>query len=316
MYDREIESSRCISRLRSFFVFSNRFGSPSSLFSMPSGFKLGSWNWNMFPIYNLSSEVGNLFNLRHLNLKGTEIRKLPKSIGKTSQLTNPEPLPNLSEETSERNHESTKLKLQVLSSVKVNDNAMRCVKNLTQLTCLGIEKTKEVDERAWCSSIEKLQHLCHLGIKASSDEEVLRLEALSLPPPQLRRLHLIGKLDKVPHWFRSLNNLRALYLSWSRLAENPLFYIRSLPNLQRLTLVNAYTGDCFYIPKGFLTLKSLILHNFPSLNEMVIEKRGTQGILNLWLFNCMALKTLPHGIEHLTNLQQINLKNVVGIRAP
>ncbi|KAK9267671.1 hypothetical protein L1049_010102 [Liquidambar formosana] len=31
---------------------------------------------------------------------------------------------------------------------------------------------------------------------------------------------------------------------------------------------------------------------------------------NLWCSKCMELKTLPHGIEYLTNLQQIYLADV------
>lgn len=342
-YDGEIESWRCISQLRSFFVFSNKDGSSSSLLSMPSGFRLLSvLDMEYVPICKLPSEVGNLFNLRYLNLKGTGIRKLPKSIGRLHNLQTlnlyqtrvkklPSEIMNLRnlryliscyydlELVDEFHYASctqipsdiTQLQqLQVLHFIKVNDHATKYLKNLTQLTCMGIELTREADERFLCSSIEKLHHLCHLAIKASTDEEVLRLEALSSPPPNLHRLNLIGKLDKVPHWFQSLYNLKALYLSWSRLAENPLRYIRSLPNLQRLTLVNAYTGKRFHFPEGFITLKSLILHNFPCLNEIVIDKGGMSGVQNLWLFNCMALKTLPLGIEHLTNLQHINLKNV------
>ena len=171
-------------------------------------------------------------------------------------------------------------------------------------------KTREVDERALCSSMENLNHLCHLSVMASSEEEVLHMKALSSPPPRLKRLNLIRKLDKFPHWFQSRYQLKALYLSWSRLPEDPLTYIQSLPNLQRLTLVNGYIGRCLHFPQGFLTLKSLILHNFPGLNEIVMENGVVQGFQNLWLFRCMVLETLSQGIEHLTNLQQINLKNV------
>ncbi|PON72474.1 NB-ARC domain, LRR domain containing protein [Parasponia andersonii] len=342
-YDREIESWRCISGLRSFFVFPTQIGSSSSVFSVPFGFRLlRVLDMEYVPIYNLPSDVGNLFNLRYLNLKGTKIQRLPKSIGRLHNLqtlnlyqTRVKKLP--SEITNLRNlryliscyydpelidsfhyascteiaSDTTKLqKLQVLHFVKVNGPVIGCLRNLTQLTCMGIAKTREVDETALCSSIEKLNQLCHLSIMASSEDDILHMEALSSAPPYLRRLNLIGKLEKIPHWFQSLYNLKALYLSWSRLPEDPVTCIQSLPNLQRLTLVNAYTGKCLHFPQGFVNLKSLILHNFPSLNEIIIDKGVMQGIQSLWLFKCMAVQTLPHGIEYLTNLQQISLKNV------
>lgn len=152
--------------------------------------------------------------------------------------------------------------------------------------------------------------LCHLLVMVSKEDEVLHVNAISSPPPHLRRLNLIGMLEKVPLWFHSLQSLTALYLSWSRLNEDPLPYIQSMPKLRRLTLVNAYLGKQLRFLSGFNTLKILILRNLPQLEEIVIEKGVMPNIQNLWHSKCMALKMLPQGIEHLTNLQQVCLANV------
>ncbi|KAF5479383.1 hypothetical protein F2P56_000213 [Juglans regia] len=341
--DKKFESWPCISRLRSFFVFLDTIDSPSSLYSLPSGFRLlRVIDVQYVPIRKLPDEVGNLFNLRNMNLEGTCIQELPKSIGRLRNLQSlnlfqtkvkalPRGICNLQNlrylivchynlelvddfnyingspaPSNVRNLKS----LQVLHFVKVNDAISRHVEKLTQLTCIGIRKEREVDERVLCSSIEKLNRLCHLMLMASSEDEVLHLDALSSPPPNLRRLNLIGKLGKVPPWFFSLQSLKALFLSWSRLPEDPLPYIQSLPNLRRLTLVNAYVGNWLCFRTGFCHLKSLILRNFPQLIGIVIEKGAMQSLENLWFSKCMELKMMPQGIEHLTNVQQISLTSV------
>ena len=86
----------------------------------------------------------------------------------------------------------------------------------------------------------------------TNEEETLQMDELSSPPPNLRKLILTGKLEKVPQWFRSLQSLTHLYLHWSRLEEDLLPHIAALPHLGRLFLVNAYVGEqlCFSI--GFL----------------------------------------------------------------
>ena len=91
----------------------------------------------------------------------------------------------------------------------------------------------------------------------TNEEETLQMDALSSPPPNLRKLFLTGKLEKVPQWFCSLQSLTYLHLHWSRLEEDLLPHIAALPNLGRLVLTNAYVGKqlCFNI--GFLKLTRL-----------------------------------------------------------
>lgn len=337
-------SWRSMSRLRSLFVFPSKIDSPPSVYSLPPGFRLlRVIDVEYVPICKLPDEVGNLFNLRYLNLKGTWIQELPKSIGRLHNLQTlnvyqtkvkalPSGVANLRnlrylivcqynlELVDDFNYvngswapsDMSNLKsLQVLHFVKVNGASARHVEKLTQLTCMGLIKEREVDERVLCSSIEKLSLLSHLALMASSEEEFLHLDSLSSPPPNLRRLNLIGKLGKVPQWFFSLQHLHALFLSWSRLSQDPLPYIESLPSLKRLTLVNAYVGNKLCFCTGFRTLKSLNLRNFPRLNGIVIENGVMPSLENLWISKCMQLQMLPQGIEHLANLQQVTLINVL-----
>ena len=150
-----------------------------------------------------------------------------------------------------------------------------------------------------------------LTIIVTNEEETLRMDALSSPPPNLRRLILTGKLEKVPQWFRSLQSLTYLILRWSRLEEDLLPHIAALSHLGDLTLTNAYVGKQLCFSTGFLKLTSLRIRNFPQLNEIIIEKGVMLNLKSLDIISCMELKTVPKGIEYLQNLQELALASVL-----
>ena len=149
-----------------------------------------------------------------------------------------------------------------------------------------------------------------LSFKGTNEEETLRMDALSSPPPNLQKLLLTGKLEKVPQWFRSLQSLTYLLLHWSRLEEDLLPHIAALPHLGRLTLSNAYVGKQLCFSTGFLKLTRLVICNFPQLNEIIIEKGLMPNLRNLVIDSHMELKTVPKGIEYLQNLQELYLKSI------
>ncbi|KAI8027991.1 Disease resistance protein RPM1 [Camellia lanceoleosa] len=293
------------------------------------------------PIEVLPEELVDLFNLRYLNLKGTRVKELPKSIGRlcnlnTLDITNSkiEVLPAGITELQNLRHlmmihfdfgilddfhlyrgtttpsNICKLKnLQVLAGVEAQADLMKRIKNMTQLKRIGITKVREVDEEDLCTAIQNMSLLRRLSVKVIDEDEYLRMDALSSTPPRyLKKLILVGKLEKVPCWFHSLQNLTFLSLRWSRLAEDPIPYIQALPNLGRLYLCNAYEGGgqlCF--SEGFHKLRILSLWNFPQLNEIIIERGVMPGLQEIFIRKCMQLKILPHGIEYLEDLQELSL---------
>ncbi|XP_028062295.1 disease resistance protein RPM1-like [Camellia sinensis] len=141
------------------------------------------------------------------------------------------------------------------------------------------------------------------------EDEYLRMDALSSAPPRyLNVLILVGKLEKVPCWFHSLQNLSTLLMRWSRLTEDPIPYIQALPNLGRLHLCNAYEGGGqLRFSEGFHKLRILRLWNFPQLNEIIIERGVMTGLQDFHIRTYMQLKILPHGIEYLEDLQELRL---------
>ncbi|KAF8394073.1 hypothetical protein HHK36_020277 [Tetracentron sinense] len=253
---KNIQLCTSLSQLRSLFVF------VKDMTALPSGFRLLRVLYlEEVPIDKLPDELVDLFNLRYLNLRGTQIKELPKSLGRLRNLetldirnTNVESLPSgivklqrLRNLITYRSAVPTtfnffkgtqaptdlwKLKnLQVLLSIEANGEIVKQVGNMTQLTKFGITNVREGDQIELCVSISRLGLLRHLLIMVTNEEECLRIDALSSPPPLLRELFLLGKLEKVPLWFRSLQNLTYLSLNSSRLSEDPLSYIHALPNL-------------------------------------------------------------------------------------
>ena len=135
------------------------------------------------------------------------------------------------------------------------------------------------------------------------------MDALS-SPPDLQKLYLTGKLEKLPQWFCSFQSLTDLQLRWSRLEEDLLPHIAAFPHLGHLSLINAYVGKQLYFSTGFLKLTSLAIRNLPQLNEIVIEKGVLPNLKSLYISSCMELKTVPLGIEYLGTLQELNLESV------
>ncbi|XP_050152667.1 disease resistance protein RPM1-like isoform X2 [Malus sylvestris] len=328
----EIDSCTGMSELRSFLVF-------DSLKKLPSGFKLlRVLDLENAPIDRFPDELVYLFSLRYLNLRGTLIEELPESIGRLRNLHTlnirdsmikalPKAISRLlnlrhlimyrytGDRQGFRNVNGTKTasdlsklqKLQVLSCVESEGNIIKAIGNMTQLKRIGITNVKASDEKDLCDALQKLELLHFLFFMASDEEEFLRVNALRSPPPDLQKVILVGKLEKVPLWFGSLHNLTALQLQWSRLEEDLLPHIQALPNLGILVLINVYVGKRLCFSGGFIKLKHLQLLNFPLLNSIAIEKGAMPNLQVLSIENCLELKALPQGIEFLANVERLIL---------
>ncbi|KAM5562199.1 disease resistance protein RPM1-like [Rosa sericea] len=290
----------------------------------------------------LPDEIMKCFNLMSLNLKGTEVRKLPKHIGNLQNLetmdirdSNIRVLPvgivklqklrhlfmyhfNYGSYKSFNSFQGTKApagicklqSLQILDSIEAGSELIKQLQHMTQLTTLGLANVKEADEIGLCKSIESMKLMECLTVKTSSEDEVLRMDALLSAPPLLKTLVLTGKLNKVPLWFASLESLTVLYLHWSRSTEDFLPHIHALPNLTTLWLCNAYVGNQLLFQTGFQKLSGLYITNFPQLNLITIEKGVMPALKTLDISECMELKRLPRGIRLLTCLQKLHVHRV------
>ncbi|BFG35414.1 hypothetical protein CerSpe_216880 [Prunus speciosa] len=333
----EIGSCTGTSRFCSFLVFATDLSSFSFPNKLPFDLKLLKvLDLEDVPIDNLPDNLMSLFNLKYLNLSGTPITELPESIGNLRNLqtliimsTKIEALPRGISKLINLRHLlmgrlisgkiigvripssiSKMKKLQSLANIESEGNIIRLIGSMTQLTFLGITNVKEKDEEDLCASIQEMKVLSRLLLFVADGEEFLRVDALSSPPPYLDRLKLVGKLEKVPHWFCSLHSLAYLNLRGSRLEEDLLPHIEALPSLRFLWLDNASVRKELCFNRGFVKLWYLQFRNLALLNKITIEKGAMPNLEFLDIRSCMTLETLPQGIEHLTKLQGYIFDNV------
>ncbi|XP_010263181.1 PREDICTED: disease resistance protein RPM1-like [Nelumbo nucifera] len=338
-------STASMPRLRSLFMFLTATVSPSWLPTLLSSFRLlRVLDLTGVPIETVPDDLfDELFNLRYLSFRETNIKKVPRSLGKLQRLetldvrhTNVKSLPNglakllnlqylLMYQFIDRNYKTFNsissiraptgiwklANLRTLASIEANSKIIRLVGNLTQLKRFEITKLRAVDGAELCQSIQKMSHLLNLNMVALNENEPLQLEALSPAPPLLQTLRLSGYLEKVPRCLGTLRNLTRLCLRWSRLREDPLPSLQALPNLAFLQLVKAYNGPLLCFRGGwFLKLKGLTLWELSQLNCVIIEKGAMPCIQKLELTACAELKSLPQGIEYLQGLSQLYLQEV------
>jgi len=291
------------------------------------------------PIEYIPKEVGNLFHLRYLSLRDTKVQRLPKSIGK---LLNLETLDLKHTLVSELPAEiSGLLKLRYLvaynynGDTKYNIDTRRGIKipngirhlqslqklfyieatsttlitelgSLAQLRKLSISKLKKENGMDLCTAIQKMSHLRSLEILATSEEEVLNLQSLPSPPPLLQNLILSGRLEKLPEWIPKLKSMVRIGLYWSKLMEDPLKVLQSLPNLMSLSLRDGYGGEQLHIEgRSFQKLKNLRFLNLGGLNRLIIDEGALPFLEFLEIGECPQLKEVPSGIHHLKSLKKL-----------
>ncbi|MQL86983.1 hypothetical protein Taro_019512 [Colocasia esculenta] len=331
-----------LSHLRAFFLFGHHAPSSSSMNTLFSGFRLlrvldleGTF------IDRLPKELAKLRHLRFLSLRNTRVKQLPNSIGKLGKLetldlkqTYLSELPksilmlqNLRHLLAYHYYTGRHIpfnkaygvkvpkgigslqELQKLSYVKANEHngILRELGNLTQLKRLGIVSLRTGDGRTLCTSLEKMSHLRSLSVTTTGVDELLDLEYMETPPP-LQRLYLRGPLQTLPQWIVSLDNLVRMRLLWSRLRDDSIQALQTLPNLVELTLIRAYDGArlCSH-SGGFRRLKILDLEKLEELKFVILDRGAMPNLRNMIIRRCDKLEMVPLGVEHLENLKELHL---------
>ncbi|XXG76667.1 hypothetical protein AAC387_Pa08g0971 [Persea americana] len=297
------------------------------------------------PIESMADELVELFNLRYLSLRNTNVEELPEFIGRLQNLQTLDIrkskiniLPKGVEKLKQLRHIYTyrhdlslfrnnfdfhkfaqapdgicNLKcLQTLERIGANNEIVKKIGNLTQLRKLTIAKVGREHGVELCASLQKMEGLRFLNVIAASEEEILNMEALSFPPTHLETLGLQARLERLPLWIASLQNLTKLALYWSQLNEDPLSSLQALSNLMELYLSKAYVGKelCFH-HRYFLQLRVLLIEHDTQLNQIKFEEESMSCIQSLSVFYCPNLKNIE-GIQYLTSLQHVGLKEVSG----
>ncbi|KAK3023946.1 hypothetical protein RJ639_044709 [Escallonia herrerae] len=340
---REIKSITGLAKVRSLFVFLANLIPPSSAITLPTGLRLIRVLYlEDVPMEKLPEEIGDLFNFSYLNLKRTKLKELPKSIGRLSNLQTLdirntkidlapkgigklEKLQNLYAYHDNPNVDDfcfisgikfrssiCKLKsLKVFNCVTAEPNLLKQLRNMTQLISFGITNVRKEDEKDLCIALQSMSLLRNLFVMVVDEEEYLGMNSPSFALPGLKNLVLVGKLETVPRWFGSLQNLTSLYLHLSKWIEDPLPHIQVLANLGELALLNAYAGRKLCFSTGFNKLVHLYFRSLSQLQEIIIDKGVMPGLQRIYVGNCSELRILPRGIEYLTSLEKLDLVSPV-----
>ncbi|AES68661.1 NBS-LRR type disease resistance protein [Medicago truncatula] len=295
---------------------------------------------------HIPKNLGSLFHLRYINLSYTNVQTLPKSVG---ELKNLETLDLRETLVHELPHEINKLEklrnllvchsnyegnysllgttggrmqkgiknmtsLQNLYDVEVDHGGVYLIqemKMLRQLRRLGLRRVRREHGNALCAAVAEMKHLEHLNICAISEDEILDLNCIS-SPPQLLRLHLKARLQKLPDWIPELECLVKVRLSFSMLKDNPLQSLKNMPNLVSLCLWdNCYDGEIFHFQNGgFLKLMTLNLRCLNKVNSIVIDHGNLLSLEHLTLEKIPQLKEVPFGIKLMHKLKDIHITDM------
>ncbi|EXB87531.1 Disease resistance protein RPM1 [Morus notabilis] len=299
------------SGIRSVFLFNVKECTKSFLVDLFENFKLLKvLEFQDSPLSSLPREVGNLFHLKYLCLGGTEVKVLPKSIGKLRNLQTLDVQNTLVRELPVEVNKLRNLRHLLANSFdeKIPYSLETYCGMLKKLKSLDISKVTAEMGMAFGLSIEKLKHLEVLYLNSINEDEVLDLKYISSPPPLLRYLELNCRLQQLPKWISEIHNLQGLQLNFSRLIDEPLQYLKGLPNLAFLDMYQTYEGDELHFEEdGFQKLKQLKLCKLGGLKMVKIDRKALPLLEKFDFGPCPLMKQVPSDIQHLTNLKSLGI---------
>ncbi|XP_058091932.1 putative disease resistance protein At1g58400 [Magnolia sinica] len=289
-------------------------------------------------IDRLPDEVGDLVHLRYLGLKNSEIRELPESLSNLQSLQTmdvrwcgelaslPDSILNLVRLRHLKMFKNSGVagvklptgigkleKIQTLTGIYAGDAIAEELSRMIQIRKLGVMDVSEDHAAELYASIMKMEGLVSLTLEAEHtypQQPILPLDGLELTS-HLRKLRLEGKLERIPGFFLALENLTKLRLGFSFLLEDSCSVLQMLPNLKQLCLWRAYEGRRlgreFCGAGGFPKLEDLTIASHELEEWTEIEEGAMPSLKWLRLHNCLKLRMLPEGLQHVTTLKRLYL---------
>ncbi|CAJ2670136.1 unnamed protein product [Trifolium pratense] len=262
----------------------------------------------------LPQSIGMLENLETLDLTGASVLDFPKEICKLRKLRHF--LGNLMYLVELKDGIGDMTSLQTLWKVYLNDDEedielIEELGKLKQLKKLGLEGVGKKHMSVLSSSINKMQQMEKLSIKSHESDEYIDLD---LDLPKLQYLVLEGQLEKLPEWIEKNQNLVKLKLVSSKLPEDSMKLLKSMPNLSSISLIeNAYVGETLHFQnEWFKNLKELYLENLDYLKDILIDQGALPSLKKFYIhsFPVLQLKTIPTDIQHLKKLEDLRISVV------
>ncbi|KAK7823977.1 putative disease resistance rpp8-like protein 4 [Quercus suber] len=291
----------------------------------------------------LPEQIGSLIHLRFLSLKKTCIQELPSSIVNLVCLEtlNLETIEELSWEstvliptviwkmkklrhlyfpkwcnylTNDKFQLANLSNLQTLVNFPTNKCDVRDLLTLTNLRKLVLNGPRDFQEfrEIFNPPIKKLNSLRSLSMKTemlSFPDKVVVVGQVVQGCPRLHKLHIEGRINKLPNHQEFSPYLAKLTLWGSRLVEDPMPILEKLPYLRVLRGWEAFIGKQMVCSeKGFPQLKSLLLRGLPNLQEWTVEAGAMPSLCRLEITDCNRLVTVPHGLKFVGTLKELEIR--------
>ncbi|KAK9678187.1 hypothetical protein RND81_11G194300 [Saponaria officinalis] len=288
----------------------------------------------------LPKEIGSLIHLTYLRIRSTNIRRLPKSIGKLRNLltldywdvfTDSEVIvPNVLWRLKKLRH----LYLPNEMSGSIEALKLHTLKNLITLWGVGGGKWMLKEMGKLSSTLSKLyihgisdkdQFKAVLECTAMIENknlyalaldwyniEIGSLDALA-SKDSLRKLRLIGKAPDVSQERQFPSNLGKLELYYTQLQkQETMAHLGKLVGLKVLRLSkDSYIGSkwiCDY--DAFPVLEELKLTNLQKLMEWEIEEGAMPCLKKLSIISCSKLERIPEGLENVKHLEKLDIERM------
>lgn len=289
----------------------------------------------------LPKEVGNLFWLKFLSLKRTCIQILPSSLGKLENLQSLNlqtinkvswdstvEIPNIIWKLKRLRHLYLPnwcgnvpgiLQLENLINLQtlVNFPASKCdvsdllkLKKLRKLV-LNDPRCFQHFSESFTLCNQKLECLESLSLKTdllSFPDQVVDVEKLVLGCPSLHKLHVEGRMERLPEAQLFPPQLSKLTLWGCKLVEDPMVTLEKLPNLKYLSGWEMYVGKKMVCSvNGFPKLEVLAIRGFSNLEEWVVENEAMPHLCRLSISDCNKLKSVPDGLTIVAGLRELEI---------
>ncbi|PON47325.1 NB-ARC domain, LRR domain containing protein [Parasponia andersonii] len=284
------------------------------------------------PLQELPKKIGSFVLLKCLNLRRTRIETVPDSIAKLYLLETLDLKYTLVKELPKWIHKLKKLRhllvscgeaqgakvssaigslssLQKMSLIVVDkDEDIVKLGNLVQLRKLGLADLEKKFGSKLCETIQKMENLSKFDVRAKTGE-FLWLEQMETPPKNIQRLHLKGRLQRLPSWISLLSSLVKVVLKCSKLSshQNPLEMLEGLSSLMELEMIDYYIGiKLVFKARSFKNLRKLHVEQFDELIEVVVEDMALSMLKRLTICKCKQLKPLTPRLS-LGQLEELEL---------
>ncbi|KAG2562908.1 hypothetical protein PVAP13_8KG301500 [Panicum virgatum] len=227
----------------------------------------------------LPDSLGNLRQLQVLDVRGTRVNALPKTI--------------------------------------IHLRKLQFIKMLTGLRKLGVTGINKKNGPAFRLAISNLSRLESLSV-SSAGKPGLRgcLDGVSSPLENLQSLKLYGNLEKLPEWIKELPHLVKLKLSGTRLLEHDaaMELLGKLPKLEILVLSwSSFQGEELAFKSlqagiAFESLRVLRLAGITNVKSLKFEEGVMPKLERLQVSGALYNEIDFSGLEFLASINEVQLR--------